>query len=86
MTKKPRKTYTAEEKLQAIENLKTRGRKGVKMPRINLAYTVDNHEYIRLMAGAQGKTMTQFINEIIEQHREQHKEIFEKLKQINDEI
>ena len=37
--RKPRKSYTAQEALKYMNSLKTSGRKGIALPRINLAFT-----------------------------------------------
>ena len=37
--RKPRKTYTAQEAQAALESNSTAGKKGVKLPRINMAFS-----------------------------------------------
>ena len=61
---------------------KTRGAKGAKLDRINMAFTSDNFDYIRIMAGISGQTMTAFVNDVIAQHREEHPEQFEQARAI----
>ncbi len=53
----------------------TQGRKGVKLKRINLAFDDMNYEYIRLEAKRRGKTITEFVNGIIEDYRVSEKGI-----------
>lgn len=57
--------------------LRTQGRKGCKAIRINMAFTPDNHEFIRVMAKASGRTMTEFTNDIIAAYRAEHPEFME---------
>ena len=45
--RKPRKSYTAQEALKYMNSLKTSGRKGIALPRINLAFTMDNYDYVQ---------------------------------------
>lgn len=74
---KARKTYTPEEAEEALEALNTTGRKGLKAPRINLAFTPSNYAFIKIMAQVRGQTMTEFINNIMEEARENHADIYE---------
>ena len=60
--------------------LKTQGRKGAKAIRINLAFTPENHEFVKIMAKATGKTMTEFTNIVIAAYRREHPEIMERAK------
>lgn len=75
-----RKEYTKEEKERYMETLGTSGRKGIKMPRINLALTPENMKYIKCMGQVTGDGMTAFINLIIHQHMEEHEALYEKAR------
>ena len=44
-TRKQRRTYTDTEALEAMQEMQTSGRKGVKLPRINMAFTPDNYTF-----------------------------------------
>lgn len=68
-------TASPEEAAERARALKTQGRKGCKAVRINMAFTPDNYEFIRVMARASGRTMTQFANLVIEAYRREHPEI-----------
>jgi len=78
-------TADAEEQAERASNLQTQGRKGCKAARINMAFTPENHEYIKLMAGRAGYTMTEYANGIIAKHREEHAEQYEAAKKFRDE-
>lgn len=75
---KKRVTYTEQEAREAQEKLQTAGRKGVKLPRINLAFTPSNYDYVRTMAQVRGETLTDFINHIIEQSRTDNAEVYQR--------
>lgn len=75
---KDRRTYTADEAREAMEKLRTTGLKGVKLPRINLAFTPTNYEFVQTMARVRGESMTDFINFIMNEVREKHAATFEK--------
>lgn len=74
---KQRKTYTEAEAQEALESLQTSGKKGVKLPRINLAFTPANYEFIKVMAQVRGQNLTEFVNDILREARENHADIYE---------
>ena len=76
--RKPRRTYTEQEAAEIMQTLQTSGRKGVKLPRINLAFTPELHDYILTMSRARGENLTQFVNHVLKQHMEEHRDIYEK--------
>lgn len=47
----------------------TQGRKGHKLPRINMAFTPENHEYIKRTSRQQGISATEFVNNLIEEDK-----------------
>lgn len=55
--------------------MKTQGRKGCKAFRIHTAYNPENYKYIKLIAAANGVTLTKVVNAIIDEYRKQHPEI-----------
>lgn len=75
---KARRTYTEAEAQEALENLQTSGKKGVKLPRINLAFTPANYEFIKTMAQVRGQNLTEFVNDVLKEARESHADIYEK--------
>lgn len=62
-------TASPEEAAERMAELRTQGRKGCKAVRINMAFTPDNHGFIKKMARISGMTMTEFTNSIIERYR-----------------
>lgn len=69
--------------VQAVQEAQaTQGRKGMKMQRINMAFTPANIDYIRVMAAIRGQTMTQFVNALITQDREQNGAAYEAAKEL----
>ncbi|MBO4675178.1 MAG: hypothetical protein J5601_03730 [Elusimicrobiaceae bacterium] len=73
---KDRRTYTAAEAQEAMEKLRTTGLKGVKLPRINLAFSPTNYDFVQTMARVRGESMTDFINFIMNEAREKHAETY----------
>ena len=76
--RKERRTYNEQEALEFMQTLKTSGRKGVKLPRINLAFSPDIYDYIQTMSRVRGENMTQFVNLALRQHMEENRDIYEK--------
>jgi len=75
-----------QEQAERAAELKTQGRKGCKATRINMAFTPDNHEFIKFVAKASGKTMTELTNLVIAAYRNEHPEILEQAKSFLDTI
>lgn len=86
-TKGQQGTASPQEAAERAAELRTQGRKGCKAIRINMAFTPDNHEFIKVMAKASGRNMTEFTNLVIAAYRREHPEIMEQanafLKTIN---
>lgn len=66
------KTASPEEIAERMATLRTQGRKGCRAVRINMAFTPENHEFIKRVARASGQTMTEFTNRIVEIYRREH--------------
>lgn len=78
-------TASPEEQSERAAEMRTQGRKGCKAVRINMAFTPDNHEFIKVMAKVTGKSMAEYLNLIVQRYREEHPEKFEQAKGfIND--
>ncbi len=73
-----KQTYTEEETQELLMTMKTVGHKGVKLPRINVAFAPDVYNYITIMAQVRGQTTTQFINHVLRLNMEENRAIYEK--------
>ena len=84
-----RKTGTAptqEEIDLARAQGKTQGRAGVKALRINMAFSPEVHDYIRIMARVRGQTLTQFTEAVFRKSMEENAGIYEQAKIFLDSI
>ena len=79
-------TASPQEREERAAELRTQGRKGCKAVRINMAFTPDNHEFIRVMAKASGHSMTEFTNMVIAAYRKEHPEIMAQANAFLDTI
>ena len=75
---KPRRTYNEQEAAEALRTLRTSGKKGLKLPRINLAFAPDIYEYVQIMSRVRGESMTDFVNIALRQHMEEHRDLYDK--------
>lgn len=80
--RKPRRTYSDAEKQDAMGTLSTQGKKGMKAMRINMAFSPELHDYIKVMSNVKGQTITEFVNEILRQSLEQNRETYEKAQEL----
>ncbi len=68
------------------ETVQTQGRKGAKLPRINMAFTPQNLEYLRIMAGIRGQSVTRYVNALIEQDMFQNKDAYVAARKLAGDI
>lgn len=85
-TRKPRKTYTEEQKREFLNNMETTGHKDVKLPRYNMAFNPDIYDYITTMSRVSGMNRTQFVNDVLRQHLESHKDIYKKAQEFRKSL
>ncbi|NCC76221.1 MAG: hypothetical protein EOM08_07295 [Clostridia bacterium] len=62
-----------------------RGQHGAPLPRINLAVSQENSDYLRIMASATGISVTTFINQIIDDYRAANSARYEKIRKAMEE-
>ena len=79
-------TASPQEAAQRKEQMRTQGRKGVKATRINMAFSVSNYQFIRVMARATGRTMTEFTNAIIAAYQREHPELMAQAQALLDTV
>lgn len=61
---------------------RTQGRKGCKLDRFNMGFTPENREFIKIMAKLKGQTMTDFVNDVIEQYRNENNDVYEQAREL----
>ena len=76
--RKERKTYTEQEAEEILKTLRTSGRKGVKLPRINMAFSPEIYNYVQIMSRVRGESMTDLVNLALRQHMEGHRELYDR--------
>ena len=84
--RKPRKTYNAQETADFSSSLKTAGRKGMKLPRVNLAFSPEIYDYVKTMSKASGMTYTEFLDKILRDHKEAHADTYQTIVDIRNSL
>lgn len=79
-----------EQQLPSISELHsaphTQGRKGEKLPRINMAFAPQNLEYLRVMAGLRGQSVTRYVNTLVEQDMIQNKTAYDAARKLARDV
>jgi len=73
-------------RLDRLEAMMTQGKKGMKAMRMNMAFSPSNTDYVRVMSGIKGMTMTQFINSVLDADREKNGKVYRMAKELSKEI
>jgi len=71
-----------EAKIEAAEARRTQGRKGFQLPRLNITLTPSGVEYVRVMAGITGKSVTRYISDIVDKDAAANAERYQKAKEL----
>ena len=58
---------------------RTQGRKGQKLPRINMAFSPENLAYLQAIAGFERMSATQYVNNLIKQDMQDRHTLYEQL-------
>lgn len=58
----------------------TQGKKGQKLPRINMAFQESNLEYLQVMSRIEGVSITKYVNNLVEKDKEQRADLYEQAK------
>ena len=66
--------------------MRTSGRKGAKMTRVNLALKPENYDYVKTMSFITGMTYSEFINRILDGHKATHGDLYQRALDIRNEI
>jgi len=74
-------TQEVQEKVKATKP-KTQGRKGKALPRINMAFYPDNHEYLKLISRLEGVSMTRYVNDLIAKDRLENQSVINKAQEL----
>jgi hypothetical protein len=67
----------------------TQGKKGQKLPRINMAFQHENLEYLQVMSGFENISITQFVNKLINNDMKNKSKLYSqilKLRSDNENI
>lgn len=60
--------------------------KAAKQQRINMAFTPENLDYMRTMAGLKGISITRFVNDLIEKDREKNSTAYTAVRNLSEQL
>lgn len=84
--RKTRKTYDAQDTAEFMQDMKTSGRKGIKLPRMNLALSPESYDYVKRMSRAAGMSYGEFINKILQDHKQAHIAVYENIMDVRKSL
>jgi hypothetical protein len=84
--RKERKTYTEEESAELMRKFKTSGHKGVKLPRIMVAFEPDAFFYIKVMSRVTAMTQSEIVNIAMHEYMKNHADTFEKVLEFRESL
>ena len=64
----------------------TQGKAGKKLDRMNMGFSKENYEYLRIMAGIHQVSITKYVNHIIEQDRKNNADLYIKARDLTKEL
>lgn len=83
---KERITWDETTGAEYLDTLETKGRKGLHLKRINMAFSPENYTYIKTMSKACGQTATQFVNDVLAKSRENNADAYNQVKDFKASI
>ena len=79
-------TLEDQEVFDASEERHTQGRKGMKLPRMNIALTPSQFDFVRVMSRIQGISMTNYIGYLISKEMKNNADVYQKAKELIDSV
>ena len=64
----------------------TKNTRSKQDPRINLAVSQDLYDYIKVMSGLRGESITDFLNRLIESDRKKNLKVYQEAINLKDQI
>lgn len=82
--KKTQPPVTEQEAAERLAERRTRGREGMKLSRFAASFTPQTFEYVKLMSGFRGESMSAFIEHVLIQHKAENEELFAQLLELKN--
>lgn len=77
-------TRELQEEQDTQQVYQTQGKKGQKLPRINMAFRPDILEYLTLISSIEGISKTAYVNKLLAADRETKGELIDKVKELRE--
>ena len=78
--------YEAQETAGDPVSKRTQGKKGEKLPRMNMAFAPENYDHIQLMGRLVGCSATEYVNRLIAADREARGDVIEQALKLFKEV
>ena len=78
--------YEAQEVAGEPVSKRTQGKKGEKLPRMNMAFSPENYDHIQLMGRLMGCSATEYVNRLIAADREARGDVIEQALKLFKEV
>lgn len=82
----PQETQEAQDAPKPLLAHTTQGKKGQRLPRINMAFSTANLDYLQVISRIEGVSITEYVNRLIEADMEARKDIIDQVRNLLKEV
>lgn len=76
----------AQDTIEEYDARKTQGKAGMKLERMNMGFSKENYEFLRVMAGIHKMSITKYVNHLIEDERRRSADLYAKAKELMNDL
>lgn len=76
----------AQDTIEEYDARKTQGKAGMKLERMNMGFSGENYEFLRVMAGIHKMSITKYVNHLIEEERRRSADLYNKAKDLMKDL
>jgi len=76
----------AQDTIEEYDARKTQGKAGMKLERMNMGFSSENYEFLRVMAGIHKMSITKYVNHLIEEERRRSADLYNKAKDLMKDL
>ena len=76
----------AQDTIEEYDARKTQGKAGMKLERMNMGFSSENYEFLRVMAVIHKMSITKYVNHLIEEERRRSADLYNKAKDLMNNL
>ena len=76
----------AQDTIEEYDARKTQGKAGMKLERMNMGFSSENYEFLRVMAGIHKMSITKYVDHLIEEERRRSADLYNKAKDLMKDL